>query len=125
MIICDTSIWIEYFKRRDPVFEIVSSLLEAREILGLECIFGELLQGVQGKEERKIILEYWNNIQKISEDSLFLEAGEFSAIHKLQNKGIGLIDSVIAIATFKSNSKLWTLDKKLLSIIPGKYKYSI
>jgi predicted nucleic acid-binding protein len=123
MILCDTSVWIEYFRKRSPYFEILSSMLNKGNVLGLECIFGELLQGVIGKEERKIILECWKCIPHYEEGRLFLEAGEFSAIHRLQNRGIGLIDAAIAIATFRSNSALWTLDKKLLSLVPEKHRY--
>lgn len=123
MIICDTSIWIEYFRNHAPYYEFASTLLNRREILGVECIFGELLQGVIGKYERKIILECWEGIPKLSDTGLWLDAGEYAAIHGLSMRGIGLIDAVIAIATLKTNSLLWTLDKKLFSLIPGKHRF--
>ena len=119
MIILDTSIWIEFFRNRSPFFGAVGSLLESGEVLGLECVFGELLQGVIGKQERKIILECWDGIPKYTELNLWLEAGEYSAIHRLSTRGIGLIDAAIAVATLKTASSLWTLDKKLISILPG------
>ena len=124
MIICDTSVWIEYFRNRAPYFGTVCALLERGEVLGLECIFGELLQGVLGKQEREVILRCWEAIHKVSEVGLWLEAGEYAAIHGLSVRGVGLIDAVIACATFKSNSLLWTLDKKLSSVVPGKYRFT-
>ena len=120
MIICDTSIWIEYFRGRVPYFEPVCSLLDRNEILGVECIFGELLQGVLGKQERKLILDVWENLPKFPETGLWLEAGEYSAIHSLPSRGVGLIDAAIAVATLKTKSSLWTLDKKLASLIPAR-----
>ena len=124
MILCDTSIWIDYFRGKEPFFEKVSGFLDARNVLGLDCMFGELLQGVKGKNERKIILDCWGAIPKYSNPNLWLEAGEYSAIHSLPLRGIGLIDSVIAIATLKSGSLLWTSDKKLLSLLPGRYRFN-
>ncbi len=123
MIICDTSIWIEYFRNKSPYSKDVASALRKSEILGLECIFGELLQGVNDKQERKVILDYWESIPKTNEKGLWLEAGEYSAIHGLPGKGVSLVDAFIAIAAFKTDSKLWTLDKKLLALVPGKQRY--
>lgn len=123
MILCDTSIWIEYFRGKSPYYDVVSSLLERGEALGLECVFGELLQGVIGKQERKLILECWDSLPKYREKGLWLEAGEYGAIHGFSGKGIGLIDAAIAIATLKSPAQLWTLDKKLNSTLPGRYRF--
>jgi predicted nucleic acid-binding protein len=69
MIILDTSIWIEHLKKNLHFFTKISKLLESREILAVECVFGELLQGI------------------------------------------------------KSNSKIWTMDKKFLKIIPEELIY--
>ncbi|MDR3170620.1 MAG: hypothetical protein LBU17_03210 [Treponema sp.] len=60
MIILDTSVWIEFLKKHEPYFSIISSLLAQREILAVECVFGELLQGIKTDEEQNIILQYSN-----------------------------------------------------------------
>jgi predicted nucleic acid-binding protein len=123
MIICDTSIWIEFFRNRSPYYDNLSAQLESEGVLGLECIFGELLQGVNGKKERNIILECWEGLPKYSEPNLWLEAGEYSAIHGLPARGVGLIDAAIAVAALKTGFPLWTLDKKLQSILPARSRY--
>lgn len=123
MILCDTSIWIEYFKAKSPYFDVVSSRLETGGILGLECIFGELLQGVLGRQERRIILECWDSLPTFSENGLWLEAEEYAAIHGFSAKGIGLIDAAIALTALKTSALLWTLDKKLQSAVPGRYRF--
>ena len=123
MIVCDTSVWIEYFRGHTPYVDQVQSLRNEGGILGLECIFGELLQGITSKRERKLIFECWNSIAQYHNDGLWLEAGEFSAIHRLASRGIGLIDSAIAVATLRSNSRLWTLDKELASLLPRNHVY--
>jgi len=117
MVISDTSIWIEFLKNNEPFFKQMKELLEDREILGIECIFGELFQGVKNKREKEIIASYWNNIPKINEHGLWIEAGKYSYKHKFIDKGIGLIDTLIIITAIKTNSLIWTLDIKLQKIL--------
>ncbi|MCL1813286.1 MAG: hypothetical protein FWG29_07175 [Treponema sp.] len=64
MIILDTSIWIEYLKNNQMYFPRISKLLESKEILAVECVFGELLQGVKNKSEKEIILNFWTHMPK-------------------------------------------------------------
>ena len=99
--------------------------MEQGQILAAECVFGELLQGAKNNRERSIISEYWNNIPKIEEKGIWLEAGEFSGKQKLLSKGIGLLDIVILLIAKKANAKLWTLDKKLLSLLKPAETYHI
>ena len=123
MVICDTSVWIEYFRGKNPYFDSVSALLSRREIIGLECVFGELLQGVMEKRERKVILECWDSLPKLSEAGLWLAAGEYAAIHRVSARGVGLVDAAIAVATLQTGSLLWTLDRTLAAVMPGRYWY--
>ena len=123
MIILDTSVWIEYLKNNQNFFPIIRKLLENREILAVECIFGELLQGVKKKPEKDILLKYWAHLPKEHYENIIIEAGEYSAKNKLLDHGVGLIDAVILMHGIKSNSPIWTLDNKFLKIIPGELKY--
>ena len=59
MIILDTSIWIEFFRKKSDIFPTVEKLLETEEVYALECIFGELLQGAKNDRERDLIISYW------------------------------------------------------------------
>ncbi|MDR2069052.1 MAG: hypothetical protein LBP71_04200 [Spirochaetaceae bacterium] len=51
MIILDTTVWIEFLKNNEEYYPVISALLEKKEILAVECIFGELLKGVINKYE--------------------------------------------------------------------------
>lgn len=117
MVILDTSLWIEFFKRNPLFFEEVLSLLEENQIYALECIFAELMQGALNKRERSIILEYWENLPKPEIDNLLIKAGFESGNQKWISKGIGLIDSVIILAARETASTIWTLDSKLQAIL--------
>lgn len=117
MIIVDTSIWIEFLKGHEKISRILIDYFEFRRVLALECIFSELLQGVKNKREVKIIKEYWDNLPKIHESGLWIKAGLYSANEKLYAKGVGLIDSFIVVAAMNSKAQVWTLDKKLKSVL--------
>ena len=123
MIILDTSVWIEHLRYNQKFFPKVSKLLENREILAVECVFGELLQGVKNDFEKDIILNFWTHSPKEYYENIIIEAGIHSTENKLLDKGVGLIDVIILMHGIKSNSKIWTLDAKFLRIIPEELKY--
>ena len=124
MIILDTSVWIEHLKNNQIYFPKISKLLDNREILAVECVFGELLQGVKKRSEKEIIISFWNHLPKKNYENIIIHAGEYFAQNKLLEHGVGLVDALILMHGIKSNSKIWTLDTKFLRILPEELKYS-
>ncbi|MBI2487860.1 MAG: hypothetical protein HYW01_13155 [Deltaproteobacteria bacterium] len=55
MIIADTSVWIEFLRNNQPIHSILEDKLNRSEIIGIECVFGELLQGCASENEIKTI----------------------------------------------------------------------
>jgi predicted nucleic acid-binding protein len=123
MIILDTSVWIEFLKNNQAFFPRISKLLESREVFAIECVFGELLQGTKTDIEREIIIDYWTNLPKEYYADIIIQAGEYSARHKLIDRGVGLLDSIILMHGIISNSKIWTLDNKFFNVIPEELRY--
>lgn len=123
MIILDTSIWIEFLKGNPNYFMVARYLLENQEVIAVECIFGELLQGAKNKKESEIIRHYWENLPKINHEGLWIKAGEYSSENNLLSKGVGLIDAAIIIAAQRISAQIWTLDKKLNSILGNDIQY--
>ena len=117
MIIADTSVWIEFLKNNEPTFSLFEKKLNDREILGIGCVFGELLHGCANENEIKIVKGYWENLPKTNETNVWIEAGEYSGRNNLISKRVGLIDSVIFVLAKRTKSKIWTLDKKLLKLL--------
>jgi predicted nucleic acid-binding protein len=117
MILADTSVWVEFLKARQPVFPAFRELIETGEVLGMECIFGELLQGARTKWEKDIIIGYWHYIPQKDESGIWIEAGRYSAENKLIDKGVGLIDSAIICFARKHRSKIWSLDKVIKGLL--------
>lgn len=124
MILVDTSIWIEYFKANSTIFQVMERELEHQNILAAECVFAELLQGAKNKREIKIIEQFWLNLPKQEETGLWIEAGLFSSQNKLFSKGIGLIDAFLITYARKNRAKLWTLDKKIKSVLKSSEIYN-
>jgi len=123
MIILDTSVWIEYLKGTQNFYPKISKWLETKEVLAIECIFGELLQGAKNDREKTIITNFWKYLPKENYGDIIIEAGIYSMENKLLDYGVGLIDAIILMHGIKSKSKIWTLDKKFLRIIPDEIKY--
>jgi predicted nucleic acid-binding protein len=124
MIILDTSVWIEHLRNNQNFFPKVCKMLESKEILAVECVFGELLQGTKTESERNIILEFWKHLPKEHFDNIIMDAGEYSAKNKLLDHGVGLIDAIILMHGIKSNSQIWTLDNKFFRVIPEELRYT-
>ena len=122
MIILDTSIWIEYLKRNPDYKAVIDNLLREEKILAFDFIFGELMQGAKEHEKAKII-GLWEILPKVDISDIGFYAGKYSMENKLRDKGIGLIDCMIIYATIEHKSKLWTLDKKILSVLDDKHLY--
>jgi|SRR5690606_5452912 len=117
MVIADTSIWIEYLKGKEPIRSGLTILMEDNGVMAMEVIFAELLQGARDLKEAAIIDEFWRLLPKSAEGGLFLKAGWESSKNKWLSKGVGLIDSAIVMMARSTQARVWTLDKKLLSIL--------
>ncbi|MCE5329785.1 PIN domain-containing protein [bacterium] len=124
-IIADTSIWIEFLKFNEEYYYPFKKKLENLEIFAVECIFGELLQGIKSKNEQQIILKYWDSLPKLSEAGILIKAGIYSADNNLINKGIGLIDSILIVLAQENRLKIWTKDKKLCNVLDENLIFSL
>jgi predicted nucleic acid-binding protein len=123
MIILDTSVWIEYLKAAPNYAAPVSRLLDQREVLAIACVFGELLQGAKSDRERRILSDYYKYLPKRQYEEAAIDAGVYSSVNRLIDKGVGLIDAMILQYALKSVAQVWTLDKKLLSVLPDELIY--
>jgi predicted nucleic acid-binding protein len=121
MILVDTSVWIEFFRGKEPYFTKLKELIESIDVLAHEVVFGELLQGCKNKAELNFILDYWESLTNIVSNGSFIQAGKLSFEDKHLGKGIGIIDSILINEAKQKNLKIWTLDKQILKILEDKY----
>lgn len=126
MILADTSVWIDFLRKREPVHSRFSDELKRGQILSTPWIFAELIQGAKKGYEIGKILEFWEVISKPLPSQLsdiWIDAGKASHAKHLHTKGIGLIDAAIAQTAAALNIPLWTLDKALISILPAHLRF--
>jgi len=73
MIILDTSVWIEYFRQKEPIAGQVSILLANQQVIAVEPVFAELMFGVRSAQERNVIKTFWQILPRadLGEESLF------------------------------------------------------
>jgi predicted nucleic acid-binding protein len=123
MLIADTSVWIAFLKHNSEIFPIMKLFLEQKDILGLEYIFAELLQGAKNENEINIIYTYWDNIPKIDESDMWIQAGIYASKNNLYSRNISIFDSYLMLVGRITNSKIWTLDKRFLKVLDNDLIY--
>ncbi len=116
-MLVDTSIWIEFLRQKNAEIELkLAREMENGNVIAFSPVFGELLQGAKNIREEKIIINLWEDINKVNEDNVFIEAGRLSYEHKLYSKGLGLIDCALLAIALRYEFEMWTLDKKLIEV---------
>jgi hypothetical protein len=110
MVLADTSIWIDHFRRGDVR---LAELLERGDVVMHPFIVGELLLGNVAKAG---IVDDLNILPK----SIVASADEvlnFITDRKLPGSGIGYVDAhLLAAAALTPETGVWTRDKRLLAV---------
>lgn len=110
MVLADTSIWVDHFRKSDP---LLVKLLLADQVLGHAFVIGELALGNFANRA-----DVFGLMQSLPAAAL-AEPGEmltFIDQRRLTNKGIGYVDACLLSSTaLQGNAQLWTRDKRLLA----------
>jgi predicted nucleic acid-binding protein len=107
MIVPDTSVWIEHFRRGDK--GLVQLLLDGRIAIH-PFVTAELACG--SLKNRLLTLDYFDAMPQVPS----AETGEvrhFIEHHALYGLGLGWVDIHLLAAAKLANYRLWTLDKRL------------
>ena len=107
MILADTSIWVDHFKKRDRK---ILDILEQRQILTHPFVIGEIMLGQFA--DRLLIRELFLNLESSAIASQ-IEILKFIEAEKLFGRGVGLIDVHLLASARLSSAKLLTHDKRL------------
>lgn len=108
MILVDTSVWIDHFRRDN---ETLSSLLEQEQVLTHPFVIGELACGAWPNRSEVLAL-----LQVLPKSSIaeHAEVLEFVERHRLYGQGIGWVDMHLLGSARLSAAALWTFDGPLL-----------
>ena len=107
MILVDTSVWVDHFRRGNPG---LARALEQERVLTHPFVIGELACGrLRARGEILSSLERLPSVPAVSHD----EALHFVAVNRLPGQGLGWIDVHLLAAAAVARVRLWTLDRRL------------
>jgi len=110
-VLIDTSVWIEFFRQREPYHGIVAKLMDDDRVVCCGIVLAELMQGAKSDKELAVLDDFLNVFTFIPETpGLWAAAGKLSG--KLRRKGItvGLSDCYIATAAASVKVQVATMD---------------
>jgi len=110
-ILADTSVWIDHFRRGDP---LLAGFLDRGEVVMHPFVIGELAPGIASKTAS--LMDDLHDLPKarVANDD---EVLKLIAERKLAGSGIGYVDAhLLAAAALSPETFVWTRDKRLLAV---------
>ena len=110
-ILVDTSVWIEFFRKREPYLSTVARLIDEERVGSTGIILAELMHGAKSEKELAVLADFPQVFSFIPETvQLWADAGRLA--FNLRRKGvtIGLSDCFIAVAASSAHIQVATLD---------------
>jgi predicted nucleic acid-binding protein len=108
MILADTSVWVEHFRRDLP---LLASRLEECEILMHTVVLGELATGNLFRRSKTLA---WLRSLPMARHGTVEECLAFIESERLWGRGVGWNDVQLLAAARLSNVPLWSLDLPLI-----------
>jgi hypothetical protein len=120
LVLVDTSVWIEYFRRKDELIEKeMDSLLRSGEVATSGLVLAELRRGCRTPAQVKLMLEAMEPLSYLEIDRRsWLKAGEVAVEAEARGYRIELGDCLLAAVALRERCSLFTLDRDF-SHIPG------
>lgn len=110
MILVDTSVWVDHFRQGEAL--LVQALTQS--LVGMHpFVLGELACG--NLKNRQEVLELLKALPTFKQ-AMDTEAIHFIETKALMGRGIGYVDVHLCASAMLASAKLWTRDKRLLSV---------
>lgn len=110
MILVDTSVWVDHFRRTDK--ELIR-LLNNGEVVAHSMVIGELACGSLPRRTSTLrLLEALPSPPTVPDQTVF----HAIETHRWFSQGIGWIDAHLLTAVLLSHTLLWTRDQRLSRI---------
>lgn len=108
MILVDTSVWIDHFRKGEPT---LGELLNRGQVVVHPFVIGELACGnLRNRNTVLSLLRALPSVPVATDDEVLFYIDR----HALMGKGIGYIDAhLLASVSLSVDSRLWTRDKRL------------
>lgn len=126
MVLVDTSIWIEYVDRVNPLVEReMDMLLRTGEVATAGLVLAELRQGYKTSEQAKTMLARLETLPYFREDREdWLAAGQIVAESRSRGHQLETGDCLLAALALREDCQILTLDQDFKRI-PGLKLYPI
>jgi hypothetical protein len=111
MVLVDSSVWIEFFRKNEPYHSLVTRLMDDEQVVCCGVILAELMQGAKSRKELAVLESFPQVFTFLRETpELWAAAGKLS--YTLRRKGltVGLSDCFIAVAAAAAGVQVATLD---------------
>lgn len=107
MILADTSVWVDHFRRGSAQF---ARRLENAEIAMHTVVLGELATGnLRGRRETLATLQRLPR----AHEGRFGECLTYIEVHRLYGRGLGWNDIQLLVAAELNHMLIWSLDREL------------
>ncbi len=119
LVLIDTSVWKEYFRKEEKVFSRINALLDAGRVCSLNFVIGELIAEATTEEEKKACQDFQGIFPVLPEPGdAWIAAAAW--VRKMQKRGqkVTLRDAYIAWVAKTHKVQLWTRNLGFSS--PGK-----
>lgn len=110
-VLIDTSVWIEFFRKREPYYRKVLKLIDNNQACCIGLILAELIQGAKSNKAIEIVKDFIHVFDFLKESvQMWEKSGELSYRVRKAGKKAGLSDCYIAIAAKINNAAILTMD---------------
>ena len=111
-VLIDTSVWIDYFRKRGEAYHKVSELINSGKVCCLSLIIAELIQGASTEREIDVIRDLPQVFPLLAESpDSWQNAGILSFHLRKAGKRIGLADCYIATVAKENDAAIYTFDR--------------
>ncbi len=107
MILADTSVWVDHFRRGSTQFR---DMLDDAQVLCHPFILGEIACGsIRNRQEILRLLRLLPSTTPATDQ----EALNFLELHRLYGRGLGWVDVHLLASALLTGIRIWTLDKRM------------
>jgi len=122
LVVVDTSVWVAYFRGREPNVEVgLDRLIDEDRVAIVSPVRLELILGAR-RSQRHALVRQIDALHLLPMTEQTWSRAEDLAMD-MRNEGItaGVVDLLIAVTAAENGALLWTLDKDFDPLIKKKY----
>jgi predicted nucleic acid-binding protein len=126
VVLVDTSVWIEYLDRVNPLVENdLENLLRTGQVATAGLVVAELRQGCRRSDQVRLVTAALEPLEYLEVDrACWLRAGELAGERTAKGFTLEIGDCILAALALRENCEIFTLDRDFEQI-PGVKLYRL